>query len=299
MKLEKRYFSQKARPKDIMDYFELNYRKARETHLNEEDEHQYLMDTLLLVFEGKKTLDTPERRLGLWDKETMWKSLAFNETMLFSVLDYPASIRALSLYAVYKRLPMELYQYEEVYGRIMTPVVKIYEDGAFIGVYKAKNPKVMKEMGEKEYIFPNIGEKKKIGLELMNSEALNLVYKRFDEYLRKEESKMLAGGESSLFTWTNLNNKIRCFCKKIDRAREALEQYEKDSDIERFIANSGMVDLTSVQQKYVLETFVLEKARLGIPGVELATSGNWNETGKEDAIKQIARAISRNADLLY
>ena len=48
MNLEEKYFSQKASPKDIMDYFEINYFKARATHLNE-DEHQYLMDTLLLI----------------------------------------------------------------------------------------------------------------------------------------------------------------------------------------------------------------------------------------------------------
>lgn len=298
MKIEKRYFSQKARPKDIMDYFEINYFKARETHLNE-DEHQYLIDTLLLIHERRKTLPSPMRELGLWEKETMWNSLAFNETMLFSVLDYPASIRALSLYAVYKSIPMQSYQYEEVYDKIMTPIVRMYEAGAFIDVYEVKNPKVMKRMGEKEYISPNIEELKQIGLELMHSEARNMFYKRFDEYLREEEFKMLAGGQSSLFTWTNLNNKIRCFCKKIDRAREALEQYQKDDDIERFIANSGMFDLTRVQHNYVLETFALKKARLGIPGVELATSGNWNETGKEDAIKQIAREITLNADLLY
>jgi len=47
------------------------------------------------------------------------------------------------------------------------------------------------------------------------------------------------------------------------------------------------------------EKYFSKKARLGIPGVELATSGNANETGKEDAIKQIAREITLNADLLY
>ena len=94
-------------------------------------------------------------------------------------------------------------------------------------------------------------------------------------------------------------NKIRCFFKNIARARKALEQYEKDGNIKRFIANSGMVDLIDIQLRYVLETFFFEKAPHGIPGVKLATSGNWNETGKEDAIKQIAREITLNADLLY
>jgi hypothetical protein len=297
MKPEERYFSQKARPKDIIGYLETNYFKARQTHLNE-DEHQYLIDTLLLIHERRKTL-FPMPELGLWEKEAMWNSLAFNETMLFSVLDYPASIRALSLYAVYKRMPMQSYQYEGKYNMVMTPIVKMYEAGAFIDVYKVKNPKAMKETSEREYFCPNIEELKQIGRELMSGEALNLFQKRFGEYLRKEESKMLYGGETSLFTWTNLNNKIRCFCKKLARAREALEQYQKDSDIDRFIANSGMVDLTDAQHDLVLVTFALEKAPHSIPGVELATHGNWNESGKEAAIKEIAREITFNADLLY
>jgi len=298
MNQEENYFSQQASPKDIMDYFEINYFKARATHLNE-DEHQYLMDTLLLIQERRKIRPSFMRELGLWEKETMWNSLAFNETMLFSVLDYPESIMALYYYAVYKRLPMQSYQEERTYKEIMTPIVKMYEGGGFIDVYKLKNPKVMKRMGEKEYICPNIEKFKQIGLELMHSEATDLIYKNLDEYLRTEESKMFAGGESSLFTWTNLNNKIRCFCKKIGRAREALEQYQKDGDINRFISNSGMVDLTGAERNYVLITFALEKSRHGVPGVELATFGNWNETGKEAAIKEIARSITHNADLLY
>lgn len=296
MKLEKRYFSQEARPKDIMECFKIKYLKSRELHHSDEDEHQYLMDTLLLVFEGQKTLDTPERRLGLWEKEAMWHSLAFNETMLFSVLDYPASIRALSLYAVYKRIPMQSYQYEEVYDTIMTPIVQMYEAGTFIDVYKVKNPKVMKETSEIEYFCPNIEDLKQVGLELIRSEAINLIYRRLNEYLLNKE---FVGGKPSLFTWTNLNNKIRCFRKKLASAREALEQYQKDGDIERFIANSGMTDLTLVPQKHVLETFACEKAPGVVPGVELATYGNWNETGEEAAIKDIARDITLDADLLY
>lgn len=299
MKLEERYFSQKARPKDIMEYFTINYLKARELHHFDEDEHRYLIDTLLFIHEKMGTLPSFMRDLGLWEKEAMWHSLAFNETMLFSVLDYPASIRALSLYAVYKRIPMQSYQYEEVYDKTMTPIVQMYEAGTFIDVYKVKNPKVMKETSEIEYFCPNIEDLKQIGLELMRSEANNLIYRRLDEYLLKEESKKFVGGKPSLFTRTNLNNKIRCFCKKLARAREALEQYQKDGDIERFIANSGMTDLTRVHQNYVLATFACEKARGGVPGVELTTSGNWNETGKEAAIKDIARRITLNADLLY
>jgi len=59
----KKYFSKKARPKDIINYFKMSYSKARDEKLNE-DEHKYLADTLLLILEGKKNLDTAERDLG-------------------------------------------------------------------------------------------------------------------------------------------------------------------------------------------------------------------------------------------
>jgi hypothetical protein len=298
MKLEERYFSRKARPKDIIGYFEINYHKSRDLHYLDEDEHRYLIDTLLFIHE-KRTLPSFMWELGLGEKEAMWRSLAFNETMLFSVLDYPASIRALSLYAVYKRIPMQSHQYEEVYDTIMTPIVQMYEAGKFIDVYKTKNPRVMKDTNKTEYFCPNIEDLKQMGLELIRSEAINLIYRRLNEYLNKEEYVISVGGKPSLFTWTNLNNKIRCFCKKLASAKEALEQYQKDGDIESFMANSGMVDLPGVYQKHVLETFACEKALGGIPGVELATSGNWNETGEEAAIKDIARRITLNADLLY
>jgi hypothetical protein len=267
-----------------------------------QDEHQYLIDTLLLAIEGTKPLDAAERRLGLWDKETMWKSLAFNETLLFSVLDYPISIKAMSLYAVYKIIPMQSYKYEEEFRTIMKATAKTCEDKTFLDIYKTKNSRVFQETNEKEYYLPpNKEEYERIGRELIHQEALDHVYKGLGEYLRKERDKMLDGGDPSLFTWTNLHNKIRCFCKKLGRAREALEQYQKDSDIKRFISNSGMADLNDIQHNHVLVTLFLEKAHgiHGIHGMELATFGNGNETGKEGAIKQIAREITLNADSLY
>jgi len=277
MKLEKRYFTTKVRPKDIVKYLEINYSKARDTKLNE-DEHQYLINTLLLILEEQKKLDTAERRLGLWDKETMWNSLAFNETMLFSVRNYPESIRALSLYAVYKRIPMQSYQYEEEYDRIMTPVVKMYEDGAFIDVYRTKNPKVTKGVRENDLILPNVEEMKEKGFELVESEAIDMPYKRLSEYLHKEENKMLIGDKLSLFTWTNINNKVRCFCSNVDRVREALERYP--DDIEGMMREAGFEHyLLPLQQKTALETMVVD--------------------GPDAMAQFIATEITLNADLLY
>lgn len=273
----KRYFGKKTRPKDIINYFEINYSKARDTQLNE-DEHQYLVNTLLLILEGKKNLMTAERELGLWDKGTMWNSLASNETMLFSVLNYPESIRALSLYAIYKRIPMQSHQYKEEYDRIITPVVKMYEDGAFIDVYRTKNPKVTKGLGEKEFVLPNMHEMEEKGFDLLASEAINMPYKRLNEYLDKEmfRYKML-GDKLSLFTWTNINNKIRCFCSKINRVRRALEHYP--DNIDDMMREAGFEDLLLLQQKMALEEMAL---------------------GGPDAMAQfVAQEITLNADLLY
>lgn len=275
----KRYLSTKARPKDIINYFEINYGKARDTQLNE-DEHQYLVNTLLLILEGKKNLMTAEREQGLWDKGTMWNSLTFNETMLFSVLDYPESIRALSLYAVYKRIPMQSHEYAEEYNRIITPVVKMHEDGAFTDVYKTKNPKVTKRMGERQFILPNIEEMKEKGLELIESEAINMPYKGLNEYLHKEENKMLIGDRLTLFTWTNINNKIRCFCSEINRVKKALEHYPDDAHVRDMMREAEFEDyLLPLQQKMALE--------------KMAVDG-------PDAMAQfVAREITLNADLLY
>jgi len=60
----KRYYSRKVRPKDIIKCFEINYSKARYAELNE-DEHQYLENTLLLIVEGKRNIITAEQELGL------------------------------------------------------------------------------------------------------------------------------------------------------------------------------------------------------------------------------------------
>lgn len=77
--------------------------------------------------------------------------LALTETHLFSVLDYPNSIRALGLYMVYKERPdiIEKHpEFEAEYGRLIEPVLRAQQDGTFLEWYKRKNPKLAAQMRE-------------------------------------------------------------------------------------------------------------------------------------------------------
>lgn len=290
MKLIKKYFNIKPNPKDILKYFEMNYHEARDTQSNA-DEHQYLANTLLLILEEKKNLDTAERELGLWDKETMWNSLALNETMLFSVLNYPESIRALSLYAVYKRVPTQSYKYGKEYDKIMAPVIEMYENATFIDVYKNMNPIVTKGKSKKEFILPNIEEINQRRFELVHLvrlEATNMFYKQLGEYLDKEtfEYKMeslgykTARNDLSLFTRTNINNKIRCFCSEFNRIKKTLERYPDDAHVRDMVKKAKFED-------YLLPMQQIEALKIKVV------------SGHDAMAEFVAREITLNADLLY
>jgi len=201
----------------------------------------------------------------------MWNSLAFNETMMFSVLNYQEAIRALSLYAVYKRIPMQSYQYIEEYDRIMTPVVKMYDDGVFINVYKTKNPKVTRMMDQNEFVLPNTQEMNEKGLMLVDLEAIDMPYKRLSEYLNKEMINKL-----SLFTCTNINNKVRCFYSKINQIKKA---FNKDISLEEKMEEAKFSDMTLPEQIMALDILAKD--------------------GVDAMAEFVSREITLNADLLY
>jgi len=266
----KNYYSKKVKPIDIINYFKMNYSKAREEKLNK-DEHQYLVDTFLIILEAKKKLDSDEQDLGLWDKDNMWNLLALNETIMFSVLVCHEAIRALSLYAVYKRIPMQSYQYVDEYDRIMAPVMQMCEDGEFISFYKAKNPKVAKMMNPSKFIFPDTPELYEKGLMLVDLEAIDMPYKRLNEYLNGEKINTL-----SLFTQTNINNKVRCFYSKINQIKKA---FNKDTSLENKMKEAKFNDMTLPEQKMALQILAKD--------------------GVDTMAEFISREITLNADLLY
>jgi hypothetical protein len=140
----KSLFSNKALAEDIIKANEKTYWKVREERPGE-DEHFYLATTLLRRFEARKKLG---QDLGLLNDKENLNLVTNSETMSFSVLDPPKSIRALALYIVYKEVPSEAYRYEEECNRIMEPVMKMEENGTFMDLYRKKNPNMAKQMDE-------------------------------------------------------------------------------------------------------------------------------------------------------
>jgi hypothetical protein len=140
----KSLFSNKALAEDIVKANEKTYWKVREERPGE-DEHFYLATTLLRRFEARKKLG---QDLGLLNDKENLNLVTNSETMSFSVLDPPKSIRALALYIVYKEVPSEAYRYEEEYNRIMEPVMRMEENGTFMDLYRKKNPNMAKQMDE-------------------------------------------------------------------------------------------------------------------------------------------------------
>jgi hypothetical protein len=140
----KSLFSNKALAEDIIKANEKTYWKVREERPGE-DEHFYLGTTLLRRFEARKKLG---QDLGLLNDKENLNFVTYNETMSFSVLDPPKSIRALALYIVYKEVPSEAHRYEEEVNKIMEPIMRMRDDGTFMGLYRKKNPNSAKQMDE-------------------------------------------------------------------------------------------------------------------------------------------------------
>jgi hypothetical protein len=147
-------FGNKALAEDIIKANEETYWKVRSERPGE-DEHFYLGTTLLRRFEARKRLGqnflsgvAQEYGLSPKDGKEMLNMITAAETRLFSVLDPPDSIRALALYVVYKEVPSEAHRYEEEYNKIVGPIMKMEDDGTFMGLYRKKNPNMAKQMDE-------------------------------------------------------------------------------------------------------------------------------------------------------
>jgi hypothetical protein len=222
MNLRQKYYSAKVHADDVIQYIKMKYSEAREAE-PDGDEHQRLAKTLLLLVEGKRNVMSAERELGIWDKRTMWDSLALNETMLFSVLTYPECMRMLCLYGVYKKIPMESVPYKQEFDKVMRPILATYDNRTFEQIYKTRNPNTTGRVNETELALPSTEEMMDEGLELIQMEALDMPNKKLSWYLHAEMSK----GDLCMFTRTNINNKIRCFCSRIERVKKALARYPR------------------------------------------------------------------------
>jgi hypothetical protein len=272
MNLKRKYYSAKVHADDVIQYIKIKYIEARETE-PDGDEHQHLAKTLLLVVDGKRNVLSAERELGLWDKRTMWDSLALNETMLFSVLTYPESIRMLCLYGVYKKIPMESFRYKQEFDRTMAPILGIYNNGTFEQIYKTRNSNVLGKMNETALVFPNVQEIMDEGLKLIQMEAFDMPNRNLRSYL---DAEMLSS-DLSMFTRTNINNKIRCFCSRVDRVKKALACYPDNIDM--MMKEAKFDDLTLLDQRMALAILAKD--------------------GENTMSRYIAETITLNADLLY
>jgi len=85
-------------------------------------------------------------------------------------------------------------------------------------------------------------------------------------------------------------NRVWCYWGYLNKAERALTQYKKDGNIEKFIANSGMAEMTLTQQKYVLENLVMGKVI--VPGLT-------EKAGEYGAISEIGLEITNNVHFLY
>ena len=137
-------FNTKVMGKEIVDTQVRMYQKSKQSYPRLE-EHQHLANVWL---SRRKTF---ERFSGQKADDEALNLLAFSETHLFSVLDYPNSIRALGLYILYKERPdiIEKYpEFESEYGRLIEPVLRAREAGTFLDWYKRKNPRLASQMDE-------------------------------------------------------------------------------------------------------------------------------------------------------
>lgn len=133
-------FQQRIITEKILSVSKQIYDKVKEER-PDEDEHFYLATTWLRRYfsdgrayqQGDKL---SEKELG---------KMSWTETMQFSVLDPPDSLRALSLYMVYKECPREYLKYIQEYNKLMGPVTKANENGTFIEIYKQKNPRIVRK----------------------------------------------------------------------------------------------------------------------------------------------------------
>ena len=124
--------------KKILSITRQIYDKVKEER-PDEDEHFYLATTWYRKhFKDKRPYQQDDPLL-----EGELSRLSWTETMQFATLDPPASIRALSLYMVYKECPREYLKYVQEYNKLMEPVMTALEDDTFMEVYRGKNPRIV------------------------------------------------------------------------------------------------------------------------------------------------------------
>jgi len=124
-------------PDTLIAILETTYSVLRESN-PDRDEHWLLANTWLTRY---ASLEQATSRGNEWTK-----FVAYNETLQFSILETPRSIRGLALLLVYKELGEEqVISYATEFAQLMEVIMKSREDYTLLDEYKKRNPRTWRE----------------------------------------------------------------------------------------------------------------------------------------------------------
>ena len=128
---------EKAPAENIIKLLEQTYFNLRKDNPNR-DEHWLLANTWLNSYGSTKQAK---------QKGVEWaKFVAYKDTLQFSILEPPKSIRALALFLVYKELgEATAFYYSSEFSQLMRQIIESQESNVFLQKYKKRNPRTWKE----------------------------------------------------------------------------------------------------------------------------------------------------------
>lgn len=124
-------------PETLIAKLETTYSQLRENN-PDRDEHWLLANTWLTRYASSKQAK---------ERDTAWtKFVAYKDTLQYSVLETPKSIRGLALFLIYKELGEEqVIPYATEFSQLMDAVMKSRENHTFLDEYKRRNPRTWRE----------------------------------------------------------------------------------------------------------------------------------------------------------
>lgn len=127
----------KAPAEDIIKSLEQTYFDLRKEN-PDQDEHWLLANTWLIRYGSTKQA----KQKG----EDWTKFVAYKDTLQFSILEPPKSVRALALFLVYKEIGDETASYYgSEFSEVMELIIESQESNVFLDKYKERNPRTWKE----------------------------------------------------------------------------------------------------------------------------------------------------------
>jgi hypothetical protein len=125
------------RPKKLILLLESTYSRLREQN-PDRDEHWLLANTWLARYGSSEQAK---------EKGAAWaRYVAYKDTLQFSILETPKSIKALALFLVYKELGEKAAaHYADEYAQLYEKVYTCMSNNKFIDEYKKRNPQTWSE----------------------------------------------------------------------------------------------------------------------------------------------------------